>query len=75
MLCHWYSITKNPTTLSDILNETLWLKKHIIFGGLSVLYQELYQKNITKLKDIISNNGQLMTAAELKINMVLMSTF
>ena len=48
MLYHWYNIRRNPTTLCDILDETLWLNKHIILGGLSVLYQELYEKKMTK---------------------------
>ena len=52
--------------MTDVLDEIMRFNKHIHVSGSSILYQDLYDKNVIRIRDLLKDNCQFMNANELQ---------
>ena len=62
ILDHWYSTRRNPSNIHDVLDKSIWYNRHILVDKSSVFCEELYDKGIYRIKDLLNGNDMFMSA-------------
>ena len=63
----WYKLyCKEPKTVNDIVNETLWLNNYIQVDNRPVLYKEWRNHGIENIRDILDAEGKFLSAQNLE---------
>ena len=57
----------SPTCIEDILNQQIWYNSHILIGKCPFFFGPLHMKGIVYIKDLVSQDGHIMTANEILI--------
>ncbi len=57
---------KEPDNLIEILNQQLWLNKHILINTKHIYYKEYENKGISQITDLLDNNYEF--SAHLALN-------
>ena len=77
LMCHpsifWNNIVKawciynfsKPTCIEDILNQQIWYNSNILIRKTPIYCGPLHSKGILYLKDLVKQDGQLMTVYEI----------
>ena len=67
-----YSI---PNSIEDILNQQIWYNSFILVGGCPIYSKALHRKGILLIKDIVGQDGYLMTTQEIMVKYDLNNRF
>ena len=68
LLDMWYSINTvpsvEPDTISEILNESIWLNKRILVGNVPIYYKTWIKVGIITIKDCLNRNSFMSQAQQ-----------
>ena len=59
-------VKRKPTTINEIINESIQYNRYIKVDGASVFYPDLYDKGIVRIRDIVNQHGSLYCANEIE---------